>query len=271
MGNADITVHMVVRNEDRFVWYVLASVLPYCSRVLVTDTGSSDRTIDIIKSFSDKKIHFRQVPVSDAEGISRIRQEQLENTKTDWFWVVDGDEVYPSATSREITDMVKNEGKRLEGIVVGRFDLLGDIYHKQDESVGTYALFGKKGHIVIRLINKKNIRGLHMEGTYPYEGYYDDAGNEITTHDPKRFAFTRGKLFHAMYLSRSTLGANLSDTFHRGKWKVELGKKVSEAIPEVFSMSRPVFVPDVLQPRSHLYEIAATVITPLKIAKRKIL
>lgn len=263
---------MVVKNEDRFIWYAISSVLPHVGRFLIFDTGSTDKTVDIINSFGSKRIEFQSKIAKDAKDISDLRQEQIEKTESDWFWVVDGDEVYTKSLCEEIVEAVERDGKRLEGIVVGRYDLLGDIYHYQDESVGAYNLFDRRGHFVLRLINKKNIPGLHMEGVYPYEGYYDKDGVEIINHDAKKYYFTQSRLFHAMYLSRSTLGTSLSGTMHRNKWKVELGKTFSKDIifPEVFETTRPDYIPTVTERRAFFYTMLALLITPIKIIKRKV-
>ncbi|TAL82003.1 MAG: glycosyltransferase, partial [Bacteroidetes bacterium] len=222
-------VHMVVKNEDRFIWYCLSSILPFVDSISIIDTGSTDKTADIISSFSSKKIHFSSIPIHDPAELSKVRQYQLEQTAADWIWIVDGDEVYPKLLGDEISDIIQRRGTDLEGILIGRYDLMGDIYHYQDESVGTYNNFGRKGHFALRLLNKKIIKGLHIQGIYPYEGYYDGNNNEVLNREKQKYYFTNGRLYHAMYLQRSTLGTNLFDTFHRMKGKIELGKKFPQA------------------------------------------
>ncbi len=270
--NPDITIHMVVKNEDRFIWYALSSVLHLAERILICDTGSQDKTIDIINSFRDKRIKFESKVVNDPKYIGKIRQEQIEKTKTEWIWVVDGDEIYTDELCQEIIEIIESYGSKLEGIAVGRYDLLGDIYHFQDESAGQYNLFGRRGHFALRLINRRNIDGLHIEGTYPYEGYYDNFGVELTHHEETKYMFTRKHLFHAMYLSRSSLGKNLKETFHRRKYKIETGNKIpsKESIPDVFFQDHPQIVPDVLGKRAIDFEIQAGFVTPLKKVKRKL-
>lgn len=262
---------MVVKNEDRFIWYSISSVLPYVERCLIYDTGSADNTVKIIKSFKSNKIRFAQIKVSDVTQIAEARNRQIEETETDWFWIVDGDEVYPAGLCREIMELVK-KGDKLEGIVAGRYDLLGDIYHYQSESVGVYKMLGKKGHFALRLINKKNIAGLHVAGNYPYEEYFDENNIDLIFHSEWKFKFTEGKLFHAMYLPRSSRGASLNDTFHRKKYKLELGNKFSPhtTYPEVFFAERQEDVPDVTNRRSLFYSIGAYLVTPLKMIKRKL-
>lgn len=266
----DITVHMVVKNEDRFIWYALSSILPFANVILIVDTGSRDKTVEIIKSFRSPKIHFSSKLIYHPEDLAYIRQMQLVQTKTDWIWVVDGDEIYTKSLGNEISDTIQKDDM-LEGIVVGRYDLMGDIYHHQSETVGTYNTFGSSGHYVLRLLNKKNIHGLHVQGIYPYEGYYDETGIEVLHHDKKSYYFTKGRLFHAMYLKRSSKGTNLVDTFHRMKGKIEWGNPFpgTQRFPEVF-FKKTINIPSVLDRRSLLYEVIAVLITPIKILKRKI-
>lgn len=267
-----ITAHMVVKNEDRFLWYALSSILPYVSAVLITDTGSTDKTVSLIKSFHDDRIVFRQEKITAAAELADLRTQHIQQTKTDWFWVVDGDEVYPRSLGEEIAELVQLRGNTLEGIVVGRYDLLGDIYHYQSESVGAYDIFGRRGHWVLRLLRKSAIPGLHVAGIYPYEGYYDTNNTEVIRHDPKKYAFTSGRLWHAMYLKRSSSGSVLSDTFHRNKWKIEKGKKFSqtEILPESFLLSPPGGG-DASAKRPLWYEWTAAVVTPMKMLKRALI
>ena len=265
-----ITVHMVVKNEDIFIWYAISSVLPYVSQIIIFDTGSGDKTVDIIKSYRSTKIIFEEKGNVNPEQLSSLRYEQIKRTKTDWFWVVDGDEIYPQITIREILDGI-NQNKYL-GAVVRRYDLLGDIYHFQDETIGEYTLFGEKGHLVLRLLNKKLLPGLHLQGLYPYEGYYDNESRAIIDYPKNNFFITQSRLFHAMYLKRSTLGSKLRDTLHRNKYKIEKGHHfpLSEKFPEVFFAAKPKFVPNVTHPRSISYELQSAIITPIKKLKRKI-
>lgn len=264
---------MIVKNEDIFIWYAITAVLPYVDKIIIFDTGSTDKTVEIIRSIKSRKICFKQFNIAKIEGISQLRQKQLDMTDNGWLWTVDGDEIYPGPLGKEIIRLINTKGDKLEGIVVKRYDLLGDIYHYQSEKVGTYNLFGKKGHFAIRLLNKKNLPGLHVKGKYPYEGYYDNSEIEVIHHSPEKFLITKERLFHAMYLARSTKGGSLSDTFHRNKYKIEAGYKFDpvQNFPEVFKKERPLFIPDATAKRSSLYELKATLITPIKTVKRKII
>lgn len=259
---------MMVKNEDQWVRYSLLSILPYVDTVLVTDTGSSDHTVEAIQSIKSPKIKLTQTRVNTASDVTRIREDQLKKTQTAWFWVVDGDEVYPEETAQEVISAI-NAGK-YEGVTVRRYDLLGDIYHRQKESVGSYNMFGQTGHLVLRALNLKKLKGLHLSGDYPLEGYYDNKGTAIVGHDPALHYITNNYLYHAMYLKRSSLGGNLP-MFNRGKYKIELGIPIYSVTPVVFDTPKKSWENDPKSHRSLLYTWLATLITPIKNIKRKII
>lgn len=271
--NKAITAHMVVRNEDRFIWYAISSLLPYVDQFIIFDTGSIDNTVAIIQSFRDKKIIFQQKKETDAQGLVSFRSEQIKLTQTDWIWVVDGDEIYPKKTIKNILQITKSKKEYL-GIIVHRYDLLGDIYHYQDESVGAYDQFGKKGHYVLRLINKKRIEGLQVLSEYPNEYYANKNGQSIKSAGKNQFAFVEERIFHAMYLKRSSTERDKRDIgtiLNRKRRKIELGRSIpKQEIPEVFFKEKPIIIPDVTKKRSWIYIILALTITPIKQLKRRI-
>lgn len=264
-----ITAHMLVKNEDQFIWYAIASILPYVDRLIIFDTGSTDQTIPIIKLFNDNKIIFQEKKIENAEQLVKLRQKQIAMTKTDWIWIVDGDEIYPNKTVEAVLDIVSGK-KHHNGIIIHRFDLLGDIYHFQDEKVGTYDQFGKKGHYVLRLINRKKIDGLKWLGIYPNEYLADRNNRSIKERGEENFAFVEERIFHAMYLKRSSSGGNLWMVLNRKKRKIEFGKEISKnELPEVFLQERTGIVPDITKKTNFSYKLFATFTTPLKKIKRK--
>jgi len=89
----NLTVHCVVKNEERWIWFALKSILDIADKILVYDTGSSDRTVDIIKTIKSKKIFFEEKGEVDAKGLAQFRREQLIRTKKEWFLILDGDEI----------------------------------------------------------------------------------------------------------------------------------------------------------------------------------
>jgi len=268
MTKTNITAHMIVKNEDQWVYFAINSVLPYVDHFLITDTGSTDNTLKIIRSIKSPKIKLTQTEAGTQKLVTALRQDQLNKTTTSWVWIVDADEIYPQKTAQECLDFTK-QGE-VEGVVVRRYDLLGDVYHKQIESVGEYRLFGYAGHLLVRLINRDFLKGLHYEGNYPNEGFYTGEGQSILGRDKSQWRFTTHHLYHAMYLKRSSLGGNLN-MFNRNKYKLETGITIKDSLPEIFYLPLPSIIPNPFTKRGIIYEILASIISPLKRIKRKVL
>lgn len=139
----DITVHCLVRNEEYFVRAALASVLPIATRVLVYDTGSSDRTLEEIATLRSAKIEVVQKTDASPRRLTEYRNEMIEQTTTEWFWLVDGDEIYPARALARLERELSRVPDWVHRIVVCRrhfvqslnfitlYDGLGRIYRSR--------------------------------------------------------------------------------------------------------------------------------------------
>ena len=85
---------MMVRNEENFVKASIESILPIAKQVIVFDTGSTDRTVEIVKGINSKKIKLFEKGAQNPIGLVKLRNEMVKTTKTEWFMVVDGDEIF---------------------------------------------------------------------------------------------------------------------------------------------------------------------------------
>jgi len=94
MAKAKIIVHCLIKNEENFIWYALNSVLPYVAKIMVWDTGSKDKTIEIVKLINSPKIEFQEVHSINAKEHPQMRNKMLEatdKTKYRWLMILDGD------------------------------------------------------------------------------------------------------------------------------------------------------------------------------------
>ena len=271
----NITVHTIVKNEEKWVWYALMSVKDYVDKILVYDTDSTDRTVEIIKSIKDKKIDFEKKGEVDADQLVKLRQEQIEKTTTEWFLIVDGDEIWPKKTIEEFKKLIQKNNENLWGVVIRAWNFVGDVYHYHPESDYYHWPFAPKsykGWANLRGI-KKNIPGLHIKGSYPLEAYCDSTGKPIQNYGEKRLGFLTNRYLHTSYLIRSSSREVDKTTLNRTfKNKMEIGKRFPKRFeyPEVFYKKAPEIVSSPWKRRSTFVLLVSMILTPIKYLKRSI-
>lgn len=90
-----ITAIIIAKNEEKMIANCLES-LRWCDEVLVIDNGSSDTTGSLAEKFGARVISFA------SQDFSKVRNEGLKRSKTDWVFYVDADERVSTALAREI-------------------------------------------------------------------------------------------------------------------------------------------------------------------------
>jgi len=267
--------HTLVKNEDRYLWYAVRSVIDHVDKVLLWDTGSTDNTVKIAEELKRRypsKIEFREVGEVNPDQFTIIRQKMLNETKSDWVIIVDGDEVWWNDKIKEVRNIVDSRGKELDSIVSKYYNIVGDIYHFQDESAGRYNIDNKTGNLTIRAMNR-NIKGLKFLKPHGQQGIYDGKGFSIQERDPKKRFWQDGYSYlHFSNMQRSSKRANDLIVPKRDfKLKHEIGHRFGRdfCYPESFFVGRPEIVENVWRKADAFYLLRSFAETPLKIIKRK--
>lgn len=164
-----ITTHTIVKNEEKYIKYALLSVINFIDRMLVWDTGSSDKTMELIKSIKSKKIQFKQFSKVNRKKIVFLRNEQIKLTKTAWFLILDGDEIWPNKNLLTLIKSMKKANETTIALVNKTRNCIRDIYHYLPEERGYYHIGPWQGHLNIRAI--RNIKKLKVVGEYPLESF----------------------------------------------------------------------------------------------------
>lgn len=254
----DITAHMIVKNEEQWAWYAVMSVIEHVDVLLIYDTGSTDKTANIITSIKSPKIQFFKKGRVNAQQLVNLRNEQISKTKTEWFILLDGDEVWPKKTIIEFMSALKKCHQNINGVVVPTIVPVGNLFHYQQEEAGKYELMGKKGHMNIRGYRKRT--GYLWKGLYPLEAYSDESGKAIQENS-KNLIMLENTYWHLTHLRRSVIDSH-------GKRKLEIGEKKDLEIPEVFFKTRPKNVPSPWVHFSEKERLQAVLVTPLLHFKR---
>jgi glycosyltransferase involved in cell wall biosynthesis len=270
----EIWAHTLVKNEARWLWYAVSSVASHVDKILLWDTGSTDGSCEIEKELEKKypgKIILRDRRQETVGDFAKVRQEMLDATKSDWFLMLDGDEIWFEDSIRKVIETINKEKNDIESIVVPTINLVGDIFHFQEESAGRYHFGDRTGHYNLRAINR-NIPGLHSQGEHGIWGWADGEGRMIQDRDPGKIKFVNAQYLHTTFLQRGgSIGKDREVIKRSKKLKYELGKNfpVDYYYPEVFFRDRPDFIQNPWSTMSAPFGFRAFFETPLRKIKRK--
>ena len=236
-----ITAHCVVRNEERWIWFSIKSVIDFVEKVLIYDTGSTDKTVDIIKQLQNEykdKIVFKQIKDVSDEDFWKIRQEQIENTDTEWFLVLDGDEIWYRESIEELVSVANNSD--CDMIATRFYNCVGDVFHFKNYNAEHYKIKDETGSITIRAYNKK-IKGIHCKNKYGVEGFFD-SDNLPVQQKSDRIIIQKGYFLHTSYTQRSSSVSKDREIEYRKKKLLSIYDYVSGVdfkYPAVFYLQRP--------------------------------
>ena len=99
-----VSLCMIARDEERFLAECLRRAQPAVDEIIVVDTGSRDRTMEIARSFGAKVC---ERPWD--EDFSAPRNLSLQQATGDWILVLDADEFLCQGAAERIRELVENE------------------------------------------------------------------------------------------------------------------------------------------------------------------
>jgi tetratricopeptide (TPR) repeat protein len=101
---ARLTACLITKNEEEFLAQCLESVKNLAHQIVVVDTGSTDRTVEIAKSFGAEVFHFDW-----CDDFAAARNAALEHARGDWVLILDADEELPSDQHARLAADLKNQ------------------------------------------------------------------------------------------------------------------------------------------------------------------
>ena len=99
-----LSVAMIAMNEEENLPRTLESVR-WADEIIVVDSGSKDRTIEIAKSFGAKTSYH------DFGGHGEQKNVALDLCTSDWILLLDADEVLTPELQQEIRDLLAGDSK----------------------------------------------------------------------------------------------------------------------------------------------------------------
>jgi glycosyltransferase involved in cell wall biosynthesis len=109
-GNKQLSLCMIVRNEESFIGNCLNSVKHVVDEMIIVDTGSTDRTVEICKSVGATVLHYDW-----KDNFAAARNYGLDHARGDWILWLDADEEVEREDAGKLRDVL-NETEHLVGI-----------------------------------------------------------------------------------------------------------------------------------------------------------
>ena len=178
MSKIPVSVCIIAKNEEKYIGECLKRLEPYGFEIVVTDTGSTDQTVEIAKQYTDKVFEFEWV-----SDFSAARNFCVSHASNNWILALDCDEYVHSIDVSSLRRIMQQYPRAL-----------GEIQMKslvQSRGVTSYAV-----DVVRRFYNKNY---------YFFEGAIHE---QIQAKDEKQ----RGKAFEEITLPMEVIhhGYNLT-------------------------------------------------------------
>jgi GT2 family glycosyltransferase/tetratricopeptide (TPR) repeat protein len=110
---ADISLCMIVKDEERVLADCLNSARPFFKEMIVVDTGSSDRTREIARECGAQVYEFPWT-----ESFAEARNQSLSQAKGRWIAWLDADDTLPFASGEAMLAAALNAPPDIAGFVI---------------------------------------------------------------------------------------------------------------------------------------------------------
>ena len=99
---------MIVKNEEKFLSQSLNSIKDHVDELIIVDTGSTDRTVEIAEGFGAKVYHHPW-----ENDFSKHRNQSISYASGDWILIIDADEELDNESAplvRKLVNEVRTAG-----------------------------------------------------------------------------------------------------------------------------------------------------------------
>lgn len=146
---------LIVRDEELCIGSCLESVKGRVDEILVVDTGSADRTLELAGQYADRLLHYNWV-----NDFSAARNFSIKSASNDWVLIIDADNTIIQWEEQAISTFLREQSAETTGSV---------------QIINTYDGFSGESRCVdweTKIFNRRFYRytGLIHEQVTPLEG-----------------------------------------------------------------------------------------------------
>lgn len=152
-----ISAVYIAKNEGKNIARSLDSIKEAADELILVDTGSTDETVDIFKSYGGK-VFYRKWD----DDFSAPRNLALSKATGDWIIILDADESFSENTRQNIRGVLQSVSPEAKGLLINMINYDKDTGEALDE------------FYTLRII--RNIKGLNYKGRIHESLYIGDEG-----------------------------------------------------------------------------------------------
>ncbi len=180
-----VSLCMIVKDEEELLPACLEAARGAVDEIVVVDTGSSDRTVEIAESFGAKVVSFPwNGSFADARNVS------IEHATGDWIMYLDADEQLAAGSAAELRSLLGKTWREAFYLV--------ETNHTGGDEAGTAV-----AHPAMRIFRNRP--------EYRFEGrIHEQKSRLMPTFLPERFETTTVRVEHFGYLKSRVVGRDKS-------------------------------------------------------------
>lgn len=172
-----VSVAMATYNGDKFIKEQINSILVNLNEddeIIISDDGSTDNTITVIKSINDKRIKLVQGP---KKGVKQNFTNAIQNTTGDIIFLADQDDIWKKD---KVTEVLKCFEEEKCTLVVHDAEVVDE---NLNMTMDSYYNFRNSGKGIIKNIYKNTYIGCCMAFSSKVKKYILPIPNDIEMHD----------------------------------------------------------------------------------------
>ncbi|MGL6107249.1 tetratricopeptide repeat-containing glycosyltransferase family 2 protein [Romboutsia sp.] len=175
-----ISACIIARNEEKNIDSCLKSIADVVDEIILVDTGSSDKTIEVAKSYG-AKVFFRKWD----NDFSAARNKSLDMATHEWILVIDCDEVLAENSKGKLREIVTDDTQEAFGIdivnIINGVESYASIHLRLFKNKPEYRY---KGIIHEQMyLDNKNLEVLRAHINFIHYGYGNDKELEVKKRD----------------------------------------------------------------------------------------
>jgi len=117
-----LSLCMIVRDEEKLLPQCLESVKSIADEMVIVDTGSADRTVEIAESFGARVFHHTW-----NNDFAEARNVSLRHATSDWILVLDADEVIAKRDLPRIRSLLNSSNAWAYKLTLRNYELTSEI------------------------------------------------------------------------------------------------------------------------------------------------